>query len=110
MKLHVESHHGSGLNPYHNIVINSTINICKVLNGTDNNPVAKWLIDMLSDALPVGLLHPCPYFGEFKMENVTLRTTLTALQFLKGTYTTIVRLFDKQDENIATLKAKSDFW
>jgi hypothetical protein len=101
--------HGSGLNPYHNTIINTTIKICKSLNGTDFNPAAKWLIDSISDSLPAGFLHPCPYFGEFKMLNVTLKVTPTAMQFLKGSYNTTVRFFDKKDDNIITMKLKTDF-
>jgi hypothetical protein len=109
MKLHFELMHGSGLNPYHNVVFNSTINICKFLNGTDNNLIAKWLIDSASSSLPAGIIHHCPYFGEFKMLNVTLESTSMTLQFLKGSYTTIIRMFDKLDDNIATWHFKNDF-
>jgi hypothetical protein len=41
-------------------VINTTFNICEFLNGTNNNPVAKVLIDLFKNSLPKGILHPCP--------------------------------------------------
>lgn len=39
-------------------LINVTIDICKVLNGTNSNPVFNWLMGMIPD-LKV-MLHPCP--------------------------------------------------
>jgi hypothetical protein len=108
MKMQLEIKHGSGFNPYHNTIVNSTVKMCRFLNGTENNPVADWFLDIVSDTLPEGFLHPCPYFGEFKMMNLTIKITPLAAQFLKGSYDTTARLFDKRDDNIITLKVKND--
>jgi hypothetical protein len=108
MKLQVEFNHGSGLNPYHNTMINSTVKMCRFLNGTENNPLAQWFLDVVSDSFPVSLVHPCPYFGEYKMQNVTFGIASTTAQFLKGSYEIKVRYFDKQDDNIITLNLKTD--
>ena len=76
--------------------------MCSFLNGTDNNLVAKWLIDSIKNTLPEGFVHPCPYFGHFKVFNVSLGITTVSPQFLKGRYKTSLRVFDDNDENIVT--------
>jgi hypothetical protein len=79
------------------------------LNGTENNIIAKWMIDSVAESLPADLIHPCPYFGRLRMINITLDVTNIAMQFLKGSYITSVRLFDKKDENIVTFNLKTEF-
>jgi hypothetical protein len=102
--MHVETKYGSGFNPYHNTIINSTFDACAFLNGTDKNPIAKWFLDMVSDSVPKGFYHPCPYFGELRAYNVTLKITNLFSQFPKGSYKTTIRTFDKIDENMITFK------
>jgi hypothetical protein len=105
IQMHVETEYGSGLNPYHNTIINSTIDGCAFLNGTDNNnPIARWFVDMITDSVPRGFYHPCPYSGELKAYNVTLKFTNLISQFPKGSYKTTVRAFNKLDDNIITMK------
>jgi hypothetical protein len=88
--MHVETKYGSGLTPYYNTIINSTVDMCKFFNGTGNNLIAKWIIDAVSDSLPEGLLHPCPFNGAFKSHNITFQPTEVILQFLKGSYRNII--------------------
>jgi hypothetical protein len=40
-------------------IINTTIEVCSFLNGTDTNPVFKWLIGVIPNLST--FLHPCPY-------------------------------------------------
>jgi hypothetical protein len=80
------------------------------LNGTENSPVAKWITDGTSDAFPAGFLHPCPYFGDFKLMNVTLKATNVVPQFLRGSYITTSRYFDREDDNILTVDLKTEFF
>lgn len=42
-------------------VINSTIDLCGYMNGTNSNPLAKYAMDMARNSVPPGLIHPCPY-------------------------------------------------
>ena len=94
--------HGGGITPFYTTIINTTIPICSFFNGTDNNLVAKWMLDSIKDTLPEGFIHPCPYFGTFKALNVSLASNTFMSQFLKGRYKSSLRLFDDKDENIVT--------
>lgn len=89
------------ITPYYNSIINKTVNFCGFLNGTDQNVLAKWIIDSIAETLPFGLLHPCPYFGEIRIFNLSVINDLVA-QFLKGHYRVKLRLFDDEDDNILT--------
>jgi hypothetical protein len=103
--------HGNGLTPYYNTVINSTFGMCDFLgnlNGSGTNPVAKMVLDAVADTVPPGIFHPCPYFGEFKVINVSLKTTDVFLQFLKGSYRTVSRWLNDDDENIISFKMNLD--
>ncbi|CAH1733836.1 unnamed protein product [Chironomus riparius] len=40
-------------------IINTTLEVCSILNGTGSNPVYKWFIGMMPELEE--LLHPCPY-------------------------------------------------
>jgi Protein of unknown function (DUF1091) len=102
--MHVEVKHGGGITPYYNTIINSTVEMCKFLNGTNNNPIAKWMIDAVSDSVPKGLFHPCPYVGQVKAFNVSFSTGGFASQFLQGRYKIVIRAFDEKDEEIITFK------
>jgi Protein of unknown function (DUF1091) len=102
--MHVEVKHGGGITPYYNTIINSTIEMCQFLNGTDSNPIAKWMIDAVSDFVPTGFFHPCPYVGQVKCSNVSVASLRLFSQFLRGRYKMFVRAFDEKDENIITFK------
>jgi hypothetical protein len=43
-------------------LIESKVDICRYLNGSDPNPLTKWLVDLIWQQMPRSLLHPCPYF------------------------------------------------
>jgi len=40
-------------------IINTTVDLCSFLNGTETNPIFKWILGMVPNL--VKLLHPCPY-------------------------------------------------
>lgn len=40
-------------------IINSTVDVCSFLNGTDTNPIFKWILGVVPNLAK--LLHPCPY-------------------------------------------------
>lgn len=96
------------ITPYFNSVINSTFSICKFFNGSDKNPVAKWIFDSFASAIPKDFIHSCPYIGELKLYNVTIADVPQVTQFLHGTYRSIMRIFDGKDDNILTIKHEAD--
>jgi Protein of unknown function (DUF1091) len=90
------------LTPYYNSVINTTLNLCEFVNGTDNNVATKYFIDLYSKSLPPGFVHPCPYFGEVKLNNISVNAAPQSIQFLTGIYKCKTRFFDDKDDNIIT--------
>jgi hypothetical protein len=92
-----------GITPYYTTIINSTIDVCKYLNGTLGNPILKWLVNEVSDNLPKQYIHPCPFIGRVKVYNITFAGHIAG-QFLRGRYKAVARSFDDQDDNIITLK------
>jgi hypothetical protein len=102
--MHLEVKHGSGITPYYTTIINSTFELCKFLNGTDPNPVAKLIVDAVSLTVPKGVLHPCPFENQFKVSNVSIASRGVLLQFLKGRYKIFIRVFDEKDSEIVTYR------
>jgi hypothetical protein len=64
----------------------------------------KWILDAIGDSLPEGFIHPCPYFGQILLPNITLAINSLTSQFLKGRYKAYVRGFDEIDDNILTFE------
>lgn len=94
--------HGGGITPFYTTIINTSIPICKVLNGNYTNVAATWIIDTIKDTLPKNFIHPCPYVGSFKAFNISLTPNEFVTQFIKGRYKASYRFFDEQDDNIVT--------
>jgi Protein of unknown function (DUF1091) len=92
-----------GITPYYNTVINSTIATCSYLNGTDKNPIAKWIVGIFKDSVPNNYVHPCPYFGYYNFSNVTFDFNSLISSFLTGTYRATTRNYDDEDDNIFTV-------
>jgi Protein of unknown function (DUF1091) len=92
------------LTPYYNSVINTTLDFCEFTNGSSKNIAVRWFLGMFQKSLPVGFLHPCPYFGEIRFSNCTIGDFIEAPQFLTGLYKCTTRIFDRKDENILTVK------
>lgn len=82
--------------------------MCKFLNGSDTNPLSKWFFDSIVSALPGGFVHSCPYNGEVRLVNITIADVPQVMQFMHGTYRTILRIFDSKDENIITARHEAD--
>lgn len=87
---------------YYNTVINNTINFCDFLNGTDNNPLARFFIDEIKDSLPKTFLHACPYYGNVAAYNVTIAQAPQSSMFLQGFHKVKFIFHDKDDDNIFT--------
>lgn len=62
----------------------------------------KWAYNMMEQSLPKEIIHPCPYFGMLKLTNMTIVPRQQVIQFPKGYYKSIIKLFDTKDDNIAT--------
>lgn len=108
LQLHFEIKHGEGITPYYNTIINSTFEVCQVLNGTGTNPVIKWVIDAMADTAPKDFFRPCPYFDRLTGYNISLSAGGVLRQFLKGRYKGVVRAFNEKDENIITVKIQTE--
>jgi hypothetical protein len=80
--------------------MNTTLDVYGFLNGTVNNVATKFFFDTFKSSLPLGLIHPCPYFGEIKAYNLTLNAFSLAMQFMMGSYRAVARFYDEKDDNI----------
>lgn len=90
--------------PFFTVFINTTVDFCRFMNGTDNNnPVMWWIYNMISKTVPQKMLHHCPYHGIFEAMNLTLVPNSRVVQFLRGYYRTFIRFYDGKDENILTI-------
>lgn len=56
----------------------------------------------MSESVPKGFFHPCPYQGLVKALNVSLAEAGVTKQFLKGRYKITARAFDAIDSEIIT--------
>lgn len=74
------------------------------MNGSDDNPVLKWMMNGMSKSLPQGFVHSCPFVGLMKAYNVSFSADGVISQFLRGRYKNSARVFDDNDDNIITSK------
>lgn len=74
--------------------------MCSILNGTSNNYGIITFINIFKDSLPPNVIHPCPYNGRIKMENVTIDTSKIPSVFPSGSYRNRIIMFDVTDRNI----------
>lgn len=88
--------------------INNTLEACSFLNGTDKNPIGKFMLDQVSETLPKELIHPCPYFGSFKF-NFTLKGSSSIKFLAKGDLELKYYVYDAKDSNIFTLNLLGSF-
>lgn len=77
------------------------------MNGSEKNPMGKWLLNQISSSVPKDYLHPCPYFGYMKW-NYTPKATKGALFLLKGLYQISYQIFNDEDSNIFTMKVQGN--
>lgn len=106
--MHLEMKHGSGITPYYTTIINSTIDHCQFVNGTDKNPILKMIVESVFKSAP-HLVRPCPLVGRFKAYNLSIALSGVFSQFLKGRYKTCARWYDDKDENIITFKIGNEW-
>lgn len=97
--LHSAKYFGSKFNT----VINSTIDACRFFNGTGDTVVTKWIYGVVDEYFPPNFFLACPYCGHFKRNNVSFTDANLSPEFLNGRYKIVVRFFDSEDENIATV-------
>lgn len=92
------------ITPFYSPILNVTIDVCEFLSGVNTNIATKWWFDMISEALPPGVLHECPYLGVSKFENIYVNASQFLIsQFFVGNYKSTMTFFDDQDENGFTI-------
>jgi hypothetical protein len=83
-------------------MLNTTINACKFLNGSEKNPLADWFINY---ALPTFAdrkhFHPCPYIEE---DVILVPTKIPFTNLIRGKYNFIMRIFNQKDSEIITIQ------
>jgi hypothetical protein len=89
-------------------LVNNTLEVCSFLNGTDRNPIGKWIMDQVSGSLPAEYIHPCPYFGFMKW-NFTLKGSKGITFMVKGDILSTLHVYDVKDSNIFTLNIDGSF-
>lgn len=83
-------------------IINSTAEICSILNGTGTNLLYKWFVGMMPELET--LIHPCPYQGLLTFKNLSVNLKMIVSSFPAGNYIGIMTYFDDFDSNIITIK------
>lgn len=95
--------------PYYSTIINTTVDACAFLNGTMDNPLAKYFQAALTKTIPAGYIHPCPYYGYYRFENLSIDVPQVGLQFLSGNYKTTNVFYDNIDDLIFKSITKAKF-
>lgn len=108
-KVHCIIEYRSPLTPYFTTIINSTVNLCAFLNGTDSNPIAIAFKPAVEASIPASYIHACPYYGYHSLNNVTIEVNQIAMQFLSGKYRTTIIVFDNKDDLIFKTVTKAEF-
>lgn len=101
-------HRSSSFSPYYSVFINSTFDVCRFMNGTENNLIMKLLFKLAEDTLPKQFIHPCPYHELIEGYNITAVPKNELVQFLNGYYRIIARIFNIFDDNIITITAAGE--
>lgn len=103
-------HRASLISPYYAVFINVTVDVCRFMNGTQNNLLAELILKLAGDSIPKHIIHPCPYYGMSVANNMTMGLNqITELaQFPNGYYRFTARVFNKYDDNIATIKGAGE--
>ncbi|CRK90166.1 CLUMA_CG003881, isoform A [Clunio marinus] len=87
------------------------LEVCTFLNGTlrKHNTILKWMFSIVEPMTPKGFFHPCPYYGIVEMNNIVPAFSSNSLKlFLVGTYKIKVKLYNADDDNIATIRATGE--
>jgi len=84
-------------------IINATADICGFLNGTNNDPLSKYIFDAIGDALAKNFLHQCPYFGKLELPNIYITPHKNDI-YPDGLYNINLHFFNSRDDKIFLLK------
>jgi len=84
-------------------MINATSDICGFLNGTKNEVLTKYIIEIIGHHMPKGLLHPCPFVGYIECYGLNIIGE-SYHYWPDGVYTYALRLFNRKDFNILSVK------
>jgi len=84
-------------------LINATADVCGFLNGTNNDPLTKWIVGIVGASLPPGLLHSCPYIGLIRCYGLSPKADRNKF-WPDGLYTFTLSFFNRRDDNIFKLR------
>jgi Protein of unknown function (DUF1091) len=92
------------ITPYFIPVINTTLDVCEFLNGTQSNLATRWFFNQSLASFSKDFIHPCPHEGLVAVYNVSGDPKMVQIsKFFAGTYLAIIRMFDELDDNIITM-------
>jgi len=103
LQLRYDLSHSTTTNSYRS-VINTTIDVCSFLNGTEANVATKWIIDQLKESIGSRFFHSCPYFGRYDLIDIQLGSGPLHNILPTGRYKTVMYFYNSYDSNIFTLK------
>lgn len=66
-------------NIYREIIDTKVVNFCQAMKDSNYNLFLKFIFDIIEKSIP-GLLHKCPYEGDFDFKNITIDNEL-AMKF-----------------------------
>lgn len=95
--------------PYYTTIVDTKINVCAFLNGTDVNPIAKVFKTAIVGTMPPNYIHPCPYIGFYPIANLSIDVPDIGFQFLLGKYRTTNLFTDDEDDLIFKSITKAEF-
>jgi len=104
LKIRYDVTHEASKENVERTVLNVTLDICSFLNGTNKDPASKWFFKLLGKSFVKGFLHPCPYFGPTKMENIVMDRKASLPFAPPGFYSSNLLFFNKDDDNILNVK------
>ncbi|KAG5683500.1 hypothetical protein PVAND_012775 [Polypedilum vanderplanki] len=96
------------ISAYYRTIVNTTVDLCEFLSGSDKNKLLKLFYDVVIEYVPKELNHPCPFEGTINIYNISFaNANLTDLQKLNlpdGFFKGIVRYYNKWDQNIISFQ------
>ncbi|KAL7013679.1 hypothetical protein ACKWTF_015522 [Chironomus riparius] len=86
-------------NIYREVIDSKLVNFCQAMNGSSYNLFLKFIFDVIEKSIP-GLLHKCPYEGDFDFKNITIDNQL-AMKFSifpEGQYKYNISILENSDK------------
>lgn len=87
-QLNFEFSHSATPSKYRSLVNLEKVKICEFFNGTNNNAKMKWILDLVHDYIPAGIIHSCPYY--VTKENENLKAFKTSKLFSRAYWTLLI--------------------